>query len=198
MKAIIVWYYSFFFKIMADLSEHEESTEFHQVWQKESLCLACFSPVAQCCSSTPPFSQQKTSALGVHMAQKALYKEHFTWGAGEYAPIPPVFGPRSPSINRLWSCAGGMGATVTPSVKHKHYKKVRNNRQLEELDSTNVLEMHLVGRLLKPVINNPVIMNNTFHIMRRIPLCIRLLFPLALLQGAKNTFGRTTKTSCAS
>src|SRR5260364_190145 len=25
-------------------------------------------------------------------------------GAGEYAPMPPVFGPVSPSPKRLWSC----------------------------------------------------------------------------------------------
>ena len=25
---------------------------------------------------------------------------------GQYAPMPPVFGPRSPSSSRLWSCAG--------------------------------------------------------------------------------------------
>src|SRR4029079_19685734 len=28
-------------------------------------------------------------------------------GAGQYAPMPPVLGPRSPSSRRLWSCAGG-------------------------------------------------------------------------------------------
>ncbi len=32
-----------------------------------------------------------------------------TTGGGEYAPIPPVFGPRSPSKARLWSCAAASG-----------------------------------------------------------------------------------------
>src|SRR2546426_175583 len=35
-----------------------------------------------------------------------------TTGAGEYAPMPPVLGPASPSRRRLWSClvAGGRDA----------------------------------------------------------------------------------------
>ncbi len=36
-------------------------------------------------------------------------------GAGQYAPIPPVFGPRSPSRSRLWSCAGGSSTYRAPS-----------------------------------------------------------------------------------
>ena len=28
---------------------------------------------------------------------------------GAYAPIPPVFGPKSPSSRRLWSCAASKG-----------------------------------------------------------------------------------------
>src|SRR5439155_1117969 len=31
--------------------------------------------------------------------------------------MPPVLGPVSPSLARLWSCAGGRGVTVWPSVK---------------------------------------------------------------------------------
>src|SRR5690625_4951243 len=37
-------------------------------------------------------------------------------GRGEYAPIPPVFGPASLSKARLKSWAGSSGTTVTPSV----------------------------------------------------------------------------------
>ncbi len=37
-------------------------------------------------------------------------------GSGEYAPMPPVFGPSSPSRARLKSWAGWSGRTVSPSV----------------------------------------------------------------------------------
>ena len=37
-------------------------------------------------------------------------------GAGEYAPMPPVFGPRSPSCRRLWSCEVASGSTCMPSA----------------------------------------------------------------------------------
>src|SRR5437764_8712589 len=36
-------------------------------------------------------------------------------GTGEYAPIPPVFGPRSPSAARLKSCAAARGTARVPS-----------------------------------------------------------------------------------
>ena len=36
-------------------------------------------------------------------------------GAGAYAPIPPVFGPVSPSPMRLWSWAMGSGRAIVPS-----------------------------------------------------------------------------------
>ena len=35
-------------------------------------------------------------------------------GAGQYAPIPPVFGPVSPSLTGLWSWHGGKGKIVRP------------------------------------------------------------------------------------
>ena len=35
---------------------------------------------------------------------------------GLTAPMPPVFGPRSPSSSRLWSRAGASGSTAEPSV----------------------------------------------------------------------------------
>ncbi len=35
--------------------------------------------------------------------------------SGEYAPIPPVFGPSSPSSNRLWSRAAGSATARLPS-----------------------------------------------------------------------------------
>src|SRR5512132_4406545 len=38
-----------------------------------------------------------------------------TPGAGEYEPIPPVFGPTSPSKARLKSCTAGSGTAFTPS-----------------------------------------------------------------------------------
>ena len=38
-----------------------------------------------------------------------------TTGAGEQAPMPPVFGPWSPSSTRLWSCEVASGTTVVPS-----------------------------------------------------------------------------------
>ena len=37
-------------------------------------------------------------------------------GSGVYAPIPPVFGPASPSPARLKSCAASSGTAVTPSA----------------------------------------------------------------------------------
>ncbi len=40
-------------------------------------------------------------------------------GSGEYAPMPPVFGPSSPSSARLKSWAGWRGTTVSPSVTAK-------------------------------------------------------------------------------
>ena len=39
-----------------------------------------------------------------------------TSGDGEYAPMPPVLGPVSPSPRRLWSCDDASGTTVSPSV----------------------------------------------------------------------------------
>ncbi len=39
-----------------------------------------------------------------------------TTGAGEYAPMPPVFGPRSPSSRRLWSWLVASGSTCAPSL----------------------------------------------------------------------------------
>ena len=35
-------------------------------------------------------------------------------GAGQYAPMPPVFGPRSPSKTALWSWHAGRGMMVRP------------------------------------------------------------------------------------
>ena len=40
-----------------------------------------------------------------------------TMGVGEQAPMPPVFGPRSPSRARLWSWEVASGRTVVPSVR---------------------------------------------------------------------------------
>ena len=37
-----------------------------------------------------------------------------TTGAGEQAPIPPVFGPVSPSPAALWSCDDASGTTSLP------------------------------------------------------------------------------------
>ena len=39
-----------------------------------------------------------------------------TIGAGEYAPMPPVFGPASPSRRRLWSCDDASASTWRPST----------------------------------------------------------------------------------
>ena len=36
---------------------------------------------------------------------------------GDTVPIPPVFGPLSPSSARLWSCTEAMGTTREPSEK---------------------------------------------------------------------------------
>ena len=38
-------------------------------------------------------------------------------GTGECDPMPPVFGPRSPSCARLKSCAACIASTVFPSEK---------------------------------------------------------------------------------
>src|SRR5881394_4180269 len=35
---------------------------------------------------------------------------------GQYAPMPPVLGPVSPSPSRLWSCAAGRTTSCSPSV----------------------------------------------------------------------------------
>src|SRR2546423_1232488 len=40
-----------------------------------------------------------------------------TIGAGEYAPMPPVFGPWSPSRKRLWSWLVASGRAVLPSAR---------------------------------------------------------------------------------
>ena len=40
-----------------------------------------------------------------------------TAGEGVKAPIPPVFGPSSPARRRLWSCAAGSAANLSPSQK---------------------------------------------------------------------------------
>ena len=40
-------------------------------------------------------------------------------GAGEYAPMPPVFGPVSPSNARLWSCAVSSITNLSPSEMAK-------------------------------------------------------------------------------
>src|ERR1700738_2440846 len=37
-------------------------------------------------------------------------------GSGTYAPMPPVFGPRSPSWARLKSCAANNATAVTPTA----------------------------------------------------------------------------------
>src|SRR3954468_3995000 len=39
-----------------------------------------------------------------------------TTGAGEYAPMPPVLGPSSPSRRRLWSWLVASGSTLVPSL----------------------------------------------------------------------------------
>src|ERR1051325_1001728 len=39
-----------------------------------------------------------------------------TIGAGEYAPMPPVLGPSSPSRKRLWSWLVASGSTLAPSL----------------------------------------------------------------------------------
>ena len=41
-----------------------------------------------------------------------------TTGAGEYAPMPPVFGPASPSSRRLWSCDVASGSTCRAIDHH--------------------------------------------------------------------------------
>ena len=38
-------------------------------------------------------------------------------GTGLYAPMPPVFGPLSPSKARLWSCEIGIGQNSVPFTK---------------------------------------------------------------------------------
>mmetsp|Transcript_102719 Transcript_102719/g.296940 ORF Transcript_102719/g.296940 Transcript_102719/m.296940 type:complete len:233 (+) Transcript_102719:2170-2868(+) len=52
-----------------------------------------------------------------------------TVGVGAKAPMPPVFGPWSPSKIRLWSCAGGRTATRSPSVSASTEHSAPTNRR---------------------------------------------------------------------
>ena len=47
----------------------------------------------------------------------SLPKRSASQGSGEYAPMPPVFGPASPSARRLKSWAGLSGRTRSPSLR---------------------------------------------------------------------------------
>ena len=49
------------------------------------------------------------------MSCMAASSSGVTMGTGEYAPMPPVFGPRSPSNARLWSWAVAMQCAL-PSL----------------------------------------------------------------------------------
>ena len=51
--------------------------------------------------------------VGWMISRKTLrVKLGVTIGAGEYAPMPPVFGPWSPSSRRLWSWLVASGEHV--------------------------------------------------------------------------------------
>ena len=50
------------------------------------------------------------------LAAEARASSH---GSGEYAPMPPVLGPSSPSRRRLKSWAGLSGSTWSPSLRKK-------------------------------------------------------------------------------
>ena len=45
-----------------------------------------------------------------------LKTKGLTIGAGEYAPIPPVFGPLSALSLALWSCEVAIGSILSPST----------------------------------------------------------------------------------
>lgn len=126
--------------------------EFIQVNNKNSRIP--FLPWATHSFSTPPILKMgHVVFLAICFTKTALCHVHFTWGAGEYAPMPPVFGPRSPSIRRLWSWAGGMGATVTPSVKHKHYtwKSGDKSCDFDRAITNNIREITLAYSIMNRI-----------------------------------------------
>ena len=64
-------------------------------------------------------SVTKAFAVGFIMRLRAKSRSSAVMkGSGEYAPIPPVLGPRSPSKALLWSCAKAIGYTSVPFTKH--------------------------------------------------------------------------------
>ncbi len=53
-------------------------------------------------SSAIAFTDGRTISFSIRVSNAGV-----TTSAGEYVPIPPVFGPVSPSPTRLWSCDVG-------------------------------------------------------------------------------------------
>src|SRR6266571_4961017 len=54
---------------------------------------------------------------GEHRLDDFAHNPGVTTGAGEYAPMPPVLGPSSPSFRRLWSWLVARGSTCLPSAR---------------------------------------------------------------------------------
>ncbi len=49
-----------------------------------------------------------------------LWPSRLMFVVGETVPMPPVFGPLSPSSARLWSCTEAIGTTREPSEKTRN------------------------------------------------------------------------------
>ena len=63
-----------------------------------------------------------------------------TNGTGEYAPMPPVFGPLSPSNTRLWSCAVANGCASRPVAQHEDRQLGAGHAFFDHARATGVAE----------------------------------------------------------
>ena len=63
-----------------------------------------------------------------------------TNGTGVYAPIPPVFGPWSPSNARLWSCAVANGTRVRTVAEHEDRELGSGHALLDDAHTARVAE----------------------------------------------------------
>ena len=64
----------------------------------------------------------------MHVSRIRVASAWSTDGTGEYAPIPPVFGPVSPSPTRLWSCGDVEQHARAGAVGHGEHATPRDPR----------------------------------------------------------------------